>query len=326
MLTSFLALALGWSRGVSVVVGPQESAVLSGYALSQKVSVTFPDRSGPVVRLSVCAQTPGLSAQADRAARAAASCWKLCFTRLGLDVPALVEGQVVHLLLREDGEAGGQQVLGRPEGVASPLPWSTIYLFQAHSLVEPQELWREVAHEYGHAVFPAWGPYAGPESWSNGDIGERLGAFWMNEALVSGEATPADAGGATAADLAPYLAAKFAPMAARGALHGPEMQNEREESAYWDGVGLVCYAVSALPPEVVRRGLALSGGQSVADFAEGLAEAVAERATVELLLPEGTAGRPVWVPSPRVKGAKVLARLGGWAKVLSGGRRVVLGR
>mgnify|MGYP000586758573 CR=1 FL=1 len=108
----------------------------------------------------------------------------------------------VHLWLRADGEAGGEEFLGH------------LYLHAADQPRAAAEWIREIAHEYAHAVLPSIGPYSEPERWANGYLGERLFLKWLidsGQSGVWGESFP-EAG---------YLAAQIAPLRNRFLEEGP---------------------------------------------------------------------------------------------------------
>ncbi|MES1227139.1 MAG: hypothetical protein ABUL72_00625 [Armatimonadota bacterium] len=347
MVASLLAgLALGLldvrlkplvAEGPQIVIGPTNRwapdepriGVFPGYEITRPLSVVLPGRTDPVLRAQVCAQSSSLTTDIDWASRAIGRSWELMNVHLGLDLPTTVEERTVHVLLRTDGNAGGEQQLTRPPGVASDMPWCVIYIYQVPTLTAPAERWREVAHEYGHAVFPAWGPYEGPESWSNGEIGERLATAWMYDALLDGSAAPEDAAGASAQSLLGYMQTNVWAEAVRVGQRGPqpELLEGKSGASFWAGVRLVTFAQQVLPEKVLRRSLGLSGGANPKDFADAMVEAVAEQPTIRLRIPRGNIGKPVWLPTGSLKvSARVLAKKDGWSQISTSNSTVVLTR
>jgi hypothetical protein len=298
-----------------------------GYGVSRTVRVQFPNRPGSVVRARVCGDSTSRAGDLEWASRTLARVWELNYVRLGLDLPATVENQTLHLLLRSDGEAGGEQVLTRPTGDQSLYPWCVVYLYQVPTLTEPAERWREIAHEYGHAVLPAWGPYTGPEAYSNGDVGERLATAWMYEELNRGSAEPSDAAGSTAKDLLGYMQTKVWGEAAQFALAGPDYLDAKGPTGYWAGVRMVTYCQQTLPPSVFRRALGLGGGTSATNLNEGISEALSEQSSVTLNVLPALRGKPAWFPAGSLRPAtRVLARRDGWVKTVATGATLTLTR
>lgn len=81
--------------------------------------------------------------------------------------PRFTADGVVNVWLAEEGEAGGEAYN------------ENIYLEQV-GVARPAAEWlREVAHEFGHQVFPAVGGYADPEWGANGRMGERIFLRWL---------------------------------------------------------------------------------------------------------------------------------------------------
>lgn len=81
--------------------------------------------------------------------------------------PRYTTDGVVNVWLAEGGEAGGEAYN------------ENIYLEQV-GIDRPAAEWvREVAHEFGHQVFPAVGGYESPEWGANGRMGERLFLRWL---------------------------------------------------------------------------------------------------------------------------------------------------
>lgn len=296
-----------------------------GYSCFRTIRVAFPNRKRTETRIHVCADSPSLKPDLDWASRAAARVWELHYVNLGLDLPTMVENQTLHLMLRSDGQAGGEQVLTRPPGNESEYPWCVVYLYQVPTLTQGPERWREIAHEYGHAVLPAWGPYSGPEEYSNGDLGERLATAWIYDALRDGSAEPSDAAGSTAQDLMGYMQQKVWAESARFALIGPDDLDGTGPTAYWAGVRLATFCQQTLPPSVFRRALGLGGAGSARNFAEGVVEAVSEQPRLQLKVLPGLQGKAAWYPVGSLRPlGKVLARQPGWAKLVASGPTITL--
>lgn len=261
------------------------------------------------------------------ASRALARIWELNYVHLGLDLPTSVEGQTLHLLLNSGGQPGGEQVLTRPPGNPSLYPWCIVHLYQVPTLDQPAERWREIAHEYGHAVLPAWGPYRGPEAYSNGDVGERLTTAWMYEALTTGQAEPADAAGASATDLLGYMQQKVWAESAAFAIAGPADLEGDGPSAFQAGVGFAAFCQQTLPHSLFRRALGLGGAESPQNLAEGVMEAVSEQSKVSLRVLPQLQGRAAWYPVGTLRPpTKPLARKKGWAKLIVSGNTLTLAR
>lgn len=57
--------------------------------------------------------------------------------------------------------------------------WQEIYLYDLDAERTPLEWIRQICHEYGHFELPPVGPFAQPETWANGTLGELLFTEWL---------------------------------------------------------------------------------------------------------------------------------------------------
>lgn len=261
--------------------------------------------------------------------------WSYNRNRLKIDHSEAYASRQVHLYLCDGGKAGGEQRFGEDRyideatGRAVSHKVNTIYIYDMASFTQDRiEMLREIAHEYGHATLPPIGPFAKPEDWANGDLGERLYLRWLFEDLVGTRLQRGDVLGATSAGLEQYLKTKSDPLIRAVATNGPnlDLMSKKGEAAMNAYLGLALYAERVLPVKQFARALALTGSTKAADFARAVVEAAAEeRWTVRV--PPGFEGRKIWIPvgKARVTGATVLARKGDWVQIQVGTNPVVVG-
>lgn len=124
------------------------------HALSLQVRETASYRT----RFNIYLQDPADEALAACAARPLSWLYHLVTSRLGRPHPAAP----LPVYLRRSAEAGAEEYQG------------AIYLHGVQVERTPLEWLRELAHEYGHVVLPAFGPFARPEPAAAGYLGERL--------------------------------------------------------------------------------------------------------------------------------------------------------
>lgn len=246
------------------------------------------------------------------------------YHRFGLEHPPSFLSKV-DVYLCFGGEAGGEQIFGidsfETDEENRPTRANMIYIYQITGLTDPLEKCREIAHEYGHATLPPVGGYSKPESWANGDVGERIYLRWLRDMLASGKANLLDTMGATKEQLDTYVTTKVVPLVVNFAKNGPQTDElaKKDEAGFMAYVGLNCYAVATLPAPVVGRAYRLMGGpQATAiDLLTKLAEAAEETRALAITIPPELTGKTIWVPLNKGKltGGKVLGMRGKWAKV-----------
>lgn len=260
-----------------------------------------------------------LHEQAATSTRIAATCLAINRKAFGRELPLTLDRPHVKLILSESGDAGAEQFLAHDPTVRTSLPGSYVYLYEAQTLTDPLERLREIAHEIGHATFPAIGGYSAPESWINGDIGERLTLTAIRSEMALGLIHPSDVGGVTTSDLDKYLGINYYPLATQFDQIGfiPSRLEDSSANGFSYFLGLVVSMDQTLPPEVFRRALALSGGSSRIGMVEGLQEAAAEHTESPIELRNMGPGKTVWVPTRirKIRGGTVVATRGQWTKI-----------
>jgi hypothetical protein len=254
------------------------------------------------------------------AARLLLRLWEVNYYRLRLDHSLEYQLQTVDAYLCDGGKPGGEHRFtvdkdDRTPG-GSPAKVNTVHIYDVGGLTKPAEWFRELAHEYGHATLPPVRVEGGPETWANGDLGERLYAVWMLGLMREGKASPADAMGASAEDLEAYVEAKVRPLVGKVASNGPDAEAlaGHGQAAYDAYLGLACHAQAVLPPSVFARSLVLADDQSPGAYLRATVAAAEEAAE---WTPRAPAGKASWLPLGRSKlrGGTVIERRDGWAKV-----------
>jgi hypothetical protein len=216
------------------------------------------------------------------------------------------------------GTAGGEQTMGEETEGGHTRRVNTIYIYDIASFKNPIEMAREVAHEYGHAVLPAVGGFQTPEDWANGYLGEKLFLRWLRDAGETGQIDSSSIMGANLVDLDAWVKKNVDPLVLDAASHPPNKALLRGtgQKAMNSYMGLVLYADSVLPSNVVARAFKLTGSTSAKDFPQAIVDATTE-GSYTVNIPNLLFGKNLWLPvgQSKVRGGKVLARVGAWAQV-----------
>lgn len=255
--------------------------------------------------------------------------WDYNVQYLGLD-HATSYGRTVDVYLSKDGKAGGEQRITMdpqtldPSGRASRV--NVVHIYDLATFTNPLEKAREVAHEYGHATLPAIGGYSAPESWANGDVGERIYLQWLYDDMLAGRAGFFDTADAKKEDIAKYLAEKVDPLVKQIASNGPQASvlQGTDRAAFFEYVALVVYGEAILPRPAFRRFLLLTGDGHGKQALPEIVNAAAEVPTLTIPAPAGLT--QFWVPlgKGRVTKGTVLRKRGDWAEVKAAEGQVVI--
>ena len=245
--------------------------------------------------------------------------WELLNHKYKIDHPEMGHGlKLVDEYLCWGGTAGGEQTLGEDVEAGQVRRVNTVYIYDIASFKDPVEMAREVAHEYGHAVLPAVGGFKSPEDWANGYLGERLFLRWLRDSYEAGRLDSAATMGASFQALDGWVKKNVDPLVVEAAAHAPSpsllgSQGQKAMNAY---MGLVLYADSVLPNQAVARSFKLTGSTSARDYPQALVDAC-DGASYTVSIPPALYAKPLWLPLGKstVKGGKILARSGSWAKV-----------
>jgi hypothetical protein len=87
-------------------------------------------------------------------------------------------GRPIQVWLVSEGDAGGEQWQGH------------LYFYDLERSRSNLEWMRECAHEYGHISLPGTSGFTEPESWADGELGERLLLRWLGESPKSKVQSP----------------------------------------------------------------------------------------------------------------------------------------
>lgn len=251
--------------------------------------------------------------------------WDMNYRRFKFDHKPVYNGGVVDVYLCFGGEPGGQQRFdidyeGKPPREEKV---DTIYIFDLASFTDPVEMAREVAHEYGHAVLTPVGGFQTPEDWGNGQLGEKLFLRWCRDEMAAGHITSEDVMGASLKGLDGWVKRRVDPLVVNEAANAPDLfdlllgQGQGAMDAF---TGLVCYADTIFPEDVVGRSLKLMQSTSAGDYPPALLEACEEKQRVVLGIPDLLQGKDLWVPLGKgtVQGGQVIRRRGDWALIRPG--------
>lgn len=245
--------------------------------------------------------------------------WQLLNHKYKIDHPEMGHGlKLVDEYLCWGGTAGGEQTLGEDVEAGQARRVNTIYIYDIASFKDPMEMAREVAHEYGHAVLPAVGGFETPEDWANGYLGERLFLRWLRDAYEAGGLDSAATMGASFQSLDSWVKAHVDPLVVDASSHAPNpsLLGSKGQKAMNSYMGLVLYADSVLPAQVVARSFKLIGSMSAKDYPQAIVDAC-DGESYTLSIPPVLYNKRLWLPLGKstVRGGKVIARSGPWGEV-----------
>ncbi|MFM9873828.1 MAG: hypothetical protein ACKVQS_10235 [Fimbriimonadaceae bacterium] len=253
--------------------------------------------------------------------------WNYLYFRCDIDHNARW-GRLVDIYLTNegdparDGQAGSAQINQYDsqdlDSADRPTPRANIYVFKISEAKRGIQLSRELAHEYGHALLPYATGFEKPESYPNGDLGERIFLSFIRDDLKAGKLTSEDIIFTSQTDLDSYYRAKVQPHVTRIAASGPDFKlfTETNEKAYFEWVGIGTYLSRICPPMLFARYVNLCT-KVAADSELAITSAAEERETWQLTIPDELKGKPLYIPlvKGKVTNAKILQKSGNWAKI-----------
>lgn len=309
LLAAVAALAMAQSGEIS---HKQYTKVSPRYGFSFEARIEIkPDGKG--TRFNVYYQAQ-LEDFAQFAAKTYLHLFQILNTKWNIDHPKLAGNQAIDVYLCTGGKAGGEQRLDQEGSLGNWRKVNTIYIFQAQKLdPNSDEAFRELAHEYGHAVLPGVSGFDAPEDWGNGYLGEALFALHA----------PNDAFSSTTLRQG-YLRPRLNDIESVRQ-NGPNSKalSTKGKSAMDSYIALLLYSSIILPEPIFARALGAGAGATGKHVPGLIVNAVDSAQTVELRL----GGKPGWVPIPagaRLKGATVITKSGNWAKIKPNSERVWL--
>ncbi len=245
--------------------------------------------------------------------------WQLLTHKYKADHPDMGSGlKLIDQYLCWGGVAGGEQLYGEDTESGRTRRANTIYIYDISSFKDPIEMAREVAHEYGHAVLPQVGGFKTPEDWAGGYLGEKLFLRWLRDACETGRIETTAVMNTSFDSLDAWVKKNVDPLVLEASSRAPSKallggQGKKSMDAY---LGLVLYADSVLPANLVVRSLKLTGSNSAADYPEAIVEA-ASQASYTVTIPNLLYGKPLWLPvgKAKVQGGTMVTRSGNWAQV-----------
>ena len=239
--------------------------------------------------------------------------WNYGYFRCDLDHNPLTN-RLVDVYLCKEGDAGSEQ--GFPldyqelDNQDRPTRKNVIYIYQ-------------IAHEYGHSILPIVTGFEAPESYANGDVGERIFLSWFRDDLKAGKIPEEDTFFTSQAQLDNYYEKTVKPMVVQIGTKGPDFSLFKEipdkklsEKAYMEYVGITTYLSRICPPMMFARFVNLTT-RVAADTEKAIVSAAEERETWELTVPDELKGKAMYIPlvKGKVSGAKILKKSGNWAMI-----------
>jgi hypothetical protein len=264
--------------------------------------------------------------------------WDYNYKRMiRLDHKEEFRGGVVDVFLAQGGdEAGAEHRLEADYFEASsfgePVSSNSIYFYQIAGLTDPMEIVRETTHEYGHAalLLNAPGGFSGPESWPNGDLGERLYINWLRHDLAAEKIKSDELFGLTVGQLDKYLAANRTPLLQRFVERGPQPDTMAAKSTdgYWDYLAAALWMEATCVRTAFARSMALLPDRDKPEtYLKSCVSSASEIEEWELVLPPELSDLDtVWAPlgQGKVTGAEIVGRRDGWAQLKITGAKVTI--
>lgn len=249
--------------------------------------------------------------------------WDFNRWRLNSDHSPTIYQRSVDVYLCFGGNPGGEQMVIPDPSVLDPngLPVraNNIYIYQIPTLTDRVEFAREVAHEYGHATWPALGGFTKPEQWASGDMAERVFMMWLLQEIEASRLGTDDMMQVRIEDMRVYFKNRILPDLKRVATKGPdhELLKTNSEKAYDELMGLTTYAAALMPHKMFGRAVFLNPDKTALGFAKAVVEAASEVDKWYVAIPAGVGSEPIWLPVAKgtIQGAKELRREGDWVKV-----------
>lgn len=277
-------------------------------------------RPGQQTALRFRVYAPGIreSVLAKSVARSLLRLWEASARYAELDNP-IRYGRVVHVFLAEGGRPGGEQMFVPWDTASGSASVNAVYIYSIQSFRQPTEMFRELAHEYGHAVLPAYGGFTQPERFGNGVLGEHLlPILLLREHKTDLKAD--DMMGMSSEQLEEWCRTRSYPLADAAWKHGPNPNalESRDLRGMHAMVG-VCLLLAESSSGTLARAFALSSSLTAKGLLDGVRAATSEFDAVTYRVPARLKGTMVFVPCPagfRVVLGKEIARTGDWAKVV----------
>ncbi len=291
------------------------------YSLSQKVvaQVRLTASAPWKDRFLVFFDGEADAALAQSTARFLLQCWDANAVHLSLDHNPIFRGGAYDIYLCRGGKPGGEQRADEVRVNSKSIRVNTIYLYAVDQLSAPVETLRELAHEYGHATLPAMGGFLEPEDWGNGYLGEKLILHWLTLGKSPDSWHPDNFMGVSRESALAWLQMKAVPLrnmifAAGPAAAKGRTQGQTAMDAY---IGLNLFIDEVFPPDVAHNSLLFLAGESKEMWTLFEASLLGE-SEIKLSLDAFKPQKEGWIPLPnkyKVRGATVLSRQKGWAKV-----------
>lgn len=251
--------------------------------------------------------------------------WDILTSQFGLEQPFRYEG-VVTAFLRPDGKPGGEQKIVTTKEGNTEVKRNAIFINDNKTLTDPLEMCRELAHEYGHAVFHNIGGWDAPEFWGNGYLGERLFLKYLAKGIAAKEINPPEVFDLDPSALNAWVKRNCEEPAAVVFRNGfdPKALDGKGQIAFDAWISLMMAADSLYGPRLLGRAMTLSNGDTPADSYTGLGRALLEQTSLTIHAP-----MPIfWLYLPgewMLKGGKTLeTKSGGWRKVDAGTAKTIV--
>jgi hypothetical protein len=226
---------------------------------------------------------------------------------IGLDYLGVSTGRMglTTVWLAREGKPGAEESDGN------------IWLHAIDTPRAPAEWVREIAHEYAHITLPTLGPFAKPERWANGYLGERLFLKWMLADNRQHDVWSEPIDGAA------YVANQVAPLRDRFLNEGPDAPDAAkiDEAGMDFLIGKLLALEAAHGPALMRELVSRIGSPSVKGLEVILATAIRALKPARLpiapgaFVPRATEGAERTGESLRVQkaGYRVYLPAGSWA-------------
>lgn len=261
------------------------------------------------LRFRVYAQSHKYVSLAQDTAKVLLLCRDLLTQKINFDNP-MRYSYLVDVFLCEGGSPGGEQgIFTGEDEFGYRTNRNTIYIYNLDSFSDPIERLREVAHEYGHATLPPIKGFETPEEFGNGYLGEKLFLFWIFQSDEIIKLLPASFSSEKQNQLK-WVDENVVNLVDNIWLNGINLKTlqSKGKEAMNEYIGLMLFAEQTFPP-VFSRALRLARDYTAIGAYNGLKDALNEKSSWEIHVPEKFTQKNVWIPFSQqwqIEGASIV--------------------
>ena len=261
------------------------------------------------LRFRVYAQSHKYVSLAQDTAKVLLLCRDLLTQKINFDNP-MRYSYLVDVFLCEGGVPGGEQgIFTGEDEFGHRANRNTVYIYNLDSFSDPIERLREVAHEYGHAALPPVKGFETPEEFGNGYLGEKLFLNWILQSDENIKLLP-DSFSSDKESQSKWLKDNVVNLIDKIWISGVDLKalQAKGKDAMNEYIGLMLFTENAIP-SVFSRALRLAKDYTAIGAYNGLKDALNEKSSWEIHVPEKFIQKNVWIPFPEqwlIEGASIV--------------------